>query len=79
MLLHFPPCTKGIEGEMTWCNTHRQEACSECDNIKAQWTAMLDAYAAGKYKAIGVSNCASRRVPTARPAPFPPRAFPAFM
>mmetsp|Transcript_34892 Transcript_34892/g.107997 ORF Transcript_34892/g.107997 Transcript_34892/m.107997 type:complete len:341 (+) Transcript_34892:42-1064(+) len=56
VLLHFPPCTKGIEGEMTWCNTHRQEACSECDNIKAQWTAMLDAYAAGKYKAIGVSN-----------------------
>ena len=62
MLLHFPPCTKGIEGEMTWCNTHRQEACSECDNIKAQWTAMLDAYAASYLEnAFGSVRLASAR------------------
>jgi diketogulonate reductase-like aldo/keto reductase len=55
VLLHFPPCTVGKDG-MTLCNVNKRISCSNCDAIKAQWSAAVKAYQKGLYRAIGVSN-----------------------
>lgn len=55
VLLHFPPCRAGKDG-MTLCNANKRISCTDCDAIKAQWSAAVKAYQKGLYRSIGVSN-----------------------
>ena len=57
VLLHFPPCLVGKDG-MALCNANKKISCTECDAIKAQWSAAVKAYEKGLFSAIGVSTTA---------------------
>jgi len=52
VLLHFPPCAAVT---MAVCEKARS-GCDDCTPVVDQWQAMVDAYTAGTYRAIGVSN-----------------------